>query len=722
MNTLKGLVNMIDTTKKTAAALATATAFLFSALLSSAAAGDAVLQEPLTVTAQKIQQDLSDVPISMDVFSDQDISDAGMADLADLVQWTPNVHLRQDSFENTLIIRGISAFHTSLNSPAGIYIDDVSLPLVYMHNLDLLDLARVEILKGPQGTLYGKNSESGVVNLITVKPGEIFSGKAVIGAGNYDTYQAKLMLNGPLVLDKLFAGFAFSHEQSDGFTENLYNGSDDIAGRSRYFGRGSLRFTPSDRLEISLVADVGDFDDTNGVKRWITAYPVTSVGDAAMTPEYQVSHNRTEEPYHQKSNGLALKIDFQGKSFNFLSITGHRAYDLDAGSDQDMTSLISRYSDFTYTNHLFSQELRVSSRDNGRLSWLAGIYGSMDTTEVDMDITMDMGPSTFSMVDNQSEIDSRSLALFGQTIWTPFERFHLTAGLRLDYQEMNGTLGSTAMLMTGGNQDLNFDTDLDYFELLPKLCLSWDATPAAMVYASVARGYLSGGYNYAITGTDASTLPTEDNFTYDPEYTISYELGLKTQRPDRTLTLNTALFYIDIRDKQVSQPIEGLPDASEIVNAPRAYSLGGEMDITYRPARGFTLFGSLGYTYARFKDWVNSDGIDYDGKQLPDGPLYTYSLGASYMTMGGFSCRADILGMGKFYSDPQNTLGQGAYALVNLRMGYDTEHFGVALWVKNFFDTHYYNSMSSLVYSGTTAVFAEDGAPRTFGIDITYRF
>jgi iron complex outermembrane receptor protein len=205
----------------------------------------------MTVTAQKREENVQDVPASISVFSDIEIEDADIRDIVDLVHFSPNMHMKIPGTDNMIVIRGISTFDMSKYSPVGFYVDDICFPVNYMQNPDLFDIERIEVLKGPQGTLYGRNSESGVINIITKQPDNELRGKIFGEYGNYDTshgnidsYRAGGSISGPIVRDKLYLGLSGQWEDSDGFMKNEYNDDDEAAEIDHINGRATLRWDP----------------------------------------------------------------------------------------------------------------------------------------------------------------------------------------------------------------------------------------------------------------------------------------------------------------------------------------------------------------------------------------------------------------------------------------------------------------------------------------------
>lgn len=671
--------------------------------------------ETMTVTVQKREENVQDVPMSISVFSDIQIEDAGIENTIELTRFTPNVYVRRVPGENVIVIRGISSFDGSLYSPAGFYVDDVNFPLHHMHNPDLFDIERVEVLKGPQGTLYGRNSESGVINIVTKQPDNELRGKIFGEYGNYDTshgnvdsYRTGGNISGPLIRDKLYLGLAGQWEDSDGFMKNEYNDDEEAGKIDHINGRGTLRWTPTDRWDISLIADAMDSDDNAGYVRFLDG--------PFETDRHTINCDAGEYYWEQEGNGQNLRVKYEGELFKLLSVTGRRDYEQKLAYDTDVSPLPTLGNHFwKWGNDLLSQEVRIFSPNNhGPFEWLAGLYGFKEEA--------DIGFKSQAFGNHKTDIDIRGYAVFGQGTYTLFDRLHLTAGLRYDHLDLEGD--QTYEFIdpgTGIPQSIDFGKDFDNDEVLPKFSIAYDFTDNIMTYASVSKGYLAGGYNY-------STATCKENFTYDPEYTWNYEIGTKTSWLNNKLMANLSAFYIDIKDKQVSEwhPILSV---AQITNAAEAHSMGVELELQARPMQGLDLFAGFGYTEAKIDDWTATEAdwstwppgtiqYDYEDKDLPNAPKYTYNLGIQYRHLSGFFGRVDLLGTGSFYCDVKNRVKEDGYELVNLRLGYEIEHFDIVFWCKNVFDEEY----ETWKAEWGTAVMGEDSEPRMFGATLTYRF
>jgi iron complex outermembrane receptor protein len=587
-----------------------------------------------------------------------------------------------------------------------------------MHNPELFDLESMEVLRGPQGTLYGRNTESGLINMVTKKPGNVFEGKAFGGYGNYDSYRIGANIRGPILKDKLYIGVSGQVKVSDGYVENKFNDDDKAADVEHKNGRVTLRFTPTDGWDISLIGNTMDTDDHYGEWRYING--------PMKTDPHEIKQD--EDQYSkQKGNDYTLRVKYTGDSFNLISVSSLVDYEHDCFSDMDFGADPQNRTTgtATYEDKQFSQEIRVSSpEDSGPFEWLAGVYGFDEELDTYFDyyIVNAWGMADMSLMRPVANIDTRGYAGFGQGTYTLFDKLHLTAGLRYDHQDLEGDVsGKYFDFATFSYKDYDCDKDLDYDEWLPKFSVAYDLTDDVMTYVSASKGYNTGGYIYCPTAN-----LTGDSFIYDPEYTWNYEAGIKTTWLNNKIRANLTMFYIDIKDKQVSEMDQTTMQVT-ITNAAEAHSQGVELELTARPVRGLDIFVGFGYTEAKFDDFTATEWNDtntalvqndYKDNYLQYAPKYTYNIGVQYRHESGFFGRVDLLGKDEFYGDYANTAKADAHETVNLRLGYELEHLDFVLWVKNVFDEEYLSYVTPF-YDKVAGV---DAPPRTFGATLTYRF
>jgi iron complex outermembrane receptor protein len=668
--------------------------------------GEETQLEPVVVSARKFKEDVHKVPFAVDVFSGSTLADAGVTNIHDLSRLSSNVYMKYSTFSNVAVIRGISSFDTSLYGPAGLYVDDVSQPMHFTHNLNLLDIERVEVLKGPQGTLYGRNSESGVIHVVTRKPGQEVRAQVSSDISWFDTPQGtepgqafQGHASGPVVSDTLFAGFAASQKSSNGFRTNLQGDTADEIDHGDL--RGTLYWRPHPHWDVTWITDHSHHGDKTGFYHFFTG--------PSATGRFEINQDG-ENTTELTSTGQNLKVEYRAGRYTLRAITGFQAFDRAFSNDFDCTPVPLGTNRFDIDNHTLSQEIRLNSvRGDRPYGWTMGIYGFHEENTIDFDMIR-KNPAMGAT--RRTRTDADGWALFGQGNCTFGNRLHVTAGLRADHLSQEGSQALTAL---SGNS--SYSSEMDDTEFLPRASLSYDINPEIQIYATWAKGFLAGGYAYHLA-TDADTL------VYQPEYTVNYEAGIKSLWFDKRLGLDLACFYIDMEDKQITEYLPG--GTRQISNAAGAHSQGVEMDLKARPSRGFELTAGLGYTRAIIDDWHATEyrpgstqpiPYDYGDKELPNVPVLTYHLGAQYMAMNGWFARIDYLGTGEFYFDAKNTMEESAYGLVNLRLGYMGEHFDLTFWAKNLCDEAY----ETIKIDWNGQELGMDGSPREFGLKITWR-
>lgn len=660
--------------------------------------------ETMTVTAQKTGQDIQDVPIGLSAFSDVDLEDRGIGRFHDVIAHVPNLFIRKNSTDNAVVIRGISSFAGSLYSTAGFYVDGVNYPIHQMQDMDLMDIERVEVLKGPQGTLYGRNSQAGVINIITKQPDNEFSAKVFADVGVWDAHGGRpifkegFSVNLPLIDETLSVRVSARKEDSHGWMKNVYKGNG-ATETDHLMGRLTTRWTPRDDLAVTFLVEGSKKNDGLGVYRFINGPDATKRNELAWNG---TNDNEIE------ANAQMLKVKYAGELFDVTSVTGRHSFSQDFINDFDLSSNsfgpLFENSFASYDINVWSEELRLSSKEEeGReLEWLAGVYGYIEDTDT----------TYYGFGLHETEQDNWGAAAFVKGTWNITPAWHLTVGGRLDYVRLEGEK-DLDLTSQGGSVSV-LEGTIDSTEFLPSVSLAYDITSDSMSYVRVSRGYLAGGFDY-------STSTTQEQFLFDPEFSWNYELGFKSTFLNKRLTANLATFFIDIKDKQVAQlePTIPNPENRRIVNAARAESYGVELEMQYKPVNALLLNGSLGYLDSRLRDWKTvEDPFDYDGRKTPGSPNWTYMVGGTFRWENGFLVGVDVTGVSSYYTDPKNNNEVDGRTLVNPRIGYEGEDFEVVLWAKNVFDEEY--NENEWDWAGSTL--AQQGAPRSVGLRGTYRF
>lgn len=653
--------------------------------------------ETMTVTAQKQEENVQEVPMSITVFDSLDIEDMKIESIRDMADFVPNLMIYQHGVSgiSSPTMRGITAAAESLRVSTGLYVDGVPVLTGPGFVNEMLDIERIEVLRGPQGTIYGKGTETGAINIITRQPDNEFRGRVSADGGKLlsaetgdrEKGEFSLSLSGPILKDRLFFGLAGKYYDKDGFIENTATG-ETVNDREHWSGRAHLRWTPVDKLDISLIASRLEYDDEG---------PNMNMGEngAAMfglpAPEDRKVASNLEGENKASNDSQSLKIAYDiSDSFTLTSITTNWEYDDDSLADFDFSPATLMHSNKDSEYSKISQELRLNYSAE-RLKWLVGLYYDRDVINMDYEITSVIpqmaGPTS-------RDIDGHTYAVFTNLTYPLTKRLSLITGLRYEYEEQDFE-----------DNISHLKADDSWNEFSPKIALEYRFTPAIMAYISASHGYRSGGFN--VSAKDPQY------YSYDEEKLWSYEIGVKSTFLDNRLIINGSVYYMEIDDMQVHEAVT--PMEFYITNAAEATGKGVELEITARPYDGLSLMAGFGYTDIEFDDFKDALG-DYEDNDNPWAPEYTFNIGAQYRHCSGFYARADLIGYGKMYFDKANDYSRDAYEIVNAKIGYEAKHFDIYLYGKNLFDEEY---DSDEYYGGFYTIYSDPGE---VGLQLTYRF
>lgn len=657
----------------------------------------------LIVTAEKTPESPLDVPISLTVLTEEELLDGQIDSIADVSANVPNFYFTPgDRVFNLYSVRGIgNSSNILVRDAVSYYIDDV--PYDNVHQFfpsDLFDLEQVEVLRGPQGTLYGRNSQAGVVN-ITSRPPSTESTDVRLGAGfgNYGERQAQLSVGAALVPEVLGLRLAVSGASSDGYTDNILlgNNADEQASLA---GRANLVWTPSEDWTVSLAATASRTRDD------ASAYvPINQANP------FEISRSDNGN-FDLDTNTQSLRVGYEGDSLRFTSISSRSGTDYEYIDVNDDFGTISN-SD--YGQEILSQEFRLQSpEDADRFQWIAGAFFQNRNFRIGDDLEIiDFGTEI-----GESEYDQTTYSGFTQIDYKPVELLTITAGLRYEYwqEELNrdaqvfegldGTVGPALFFPVGEIDSENINGDV----LLPKLALSYEITPNVVAYGSVARGYRPGTQNY-LAFTDEERIVSAEN-------SWNYEVGFKTSWLEDRLGVNLSAFYNDINNAQVLV-LDGTGLFADISTA-QARAIGAELEARATPFDGFDIIAGFGYTDARYTEYDNPlTGENFDNNQLLYSPDYTYNLAMQYRSLDGFFGRFELQGVGTIFFDEANEVKENPFVLANARVGYEFDDTGVYLFSNNLFNTEY---VSLAFPDGAGGTLAGYGDRRTFGIEVRREF
>lgn len=657
---------------------------------------------PITVTAKKREQDLQEVPASVTVLDAGYVEDFDVNDTYDVFNIAPNVFMTRTgppgAFTTFGAVRGIAS--SMGNSPAiGFFVDDV-----YRTGLDinLQDVERIEVSRGPQGSLYGRNTEAGVVNVITKAPTDTWESEATVGYARFSTLDASAAAGGPLVEGKAAIRLSGRYRRSDGYYERRDGSADDIGAYDQREARLRLDLFPTDALTASVTLDVHDYPTDN----YLGFAPLDS---SDRRTNIDVNHEGSSD---KDLLSAAVRLEYDTSNAQIVSISSVLDEEFRADIDADFTPVDLFRLDLARDTRLFNQEFRyVSARPDSPFNWLIGANLFFETTDNNFRTSLNFDNFGFPglgivNIRQNSTTETIGTALFGEATYELDNGLSFTAGLRLDrehqefdYEQRGGTLA--------GYPDLEGSEDRTSFVVLPKGAIGYAFNEDLQTYASISRGFRSGGFNQN----------ESIGSSFEPEFTLNYEVGVKSQWFDQRLQVNASAFYIDWTNRQVEVLIPG-GTAFFIENAGGATSRGVELEVAARPLPGLELFGTFGYTKATYRDYVRA-GTDVDGNDVIDYPAFTANLSAIYRHDSGAFIGGSFRSVGKVFFNVENTESQDAYHTLDLRAGYEIEDAAFEIFATNIFDEEYVTRAGPSVGG---RYFGLSGEPRTIGGRATVRF
>ncbi len=630
----------------------------------------------MIVTAQKQEENVQEVPIAMSVFNEVTIQDRMMDTLMDIGKYTPGLELKSygGSTYVSPTMRGIYSDYSTMASTVGLFVDGVPVTGATGYDETLLDIERIEVLKGPQGTLYGKNTEVGAINVITKKPSNELQARATLELGEDNKRVLYAVVSGPIVKDKFYLGISAKHYEKDGFVENAFL-NEPVNDREHNYGKVNLRWTPTDSLEVSFITSLVKYDDGG------SPFNFSGVSDRKVASDMS-GYNQSETLL----GSLSISYDFND-SLSVSSITAYRDYNQKNAEDWDFSSYDEyKFHNFADSDYVtLSEELKLNYTTD-KIKALAGIF--LEVGDYDNNRFFD---TSWYNTEIAQETDLKSTGIFTHITYALTDKLAVLGGLRYDTDEKD---------YEDEYESISYDED----EISPKLGVTYNISDSMMTYVTFAKGYRAGGFNALTLGDYSKTFETETLY--------SYEIGTKGSLLDGRLTYDASIYYMDISDMQVDiyiSPSEYIKD-----NAAEATSQGIELSVDYRIMDGLSVFAGFSYNDTTF-DKYNNGVEDLSGNNTTYAPEYDFTLGALYRSVNGFYASADISGYGDTYLDPQNEYKRAPYELVNMKIGYEAAHYDVYLYAKNIFD-EVYDDVG--MFGGYYDLYSE---PREVGVILTYR-
>ncbi|GAB3119031.1 TonB-dependent receptor [Novispirillum itersonii] len=699
---------------------------------------------PVTVTAQKRTEDAAAVPISMDVRSGDRLEEQRILQTPDLLRSSPNAHMNGGAtgaaYTPYMAIRGVGSDLNDAEASIGMFVDGVPVSDTQSYTSGLLDMERVEILRGPQGTLYGRNTLGGSVNLVSRKADPTRTeGRMTAGYGSFGQIRLEGMVNAPVVPGTSAVRLAISQDRSDGYTDNRAAGTKNANARTATQARGSVTAEVNDSTRLMLSVDGQTQTFRDGVSQTLASF---RAGDDGVS---------VDNPFHGEMKSLGgraeLTHDLAG-GYTLTSLTGLRRQDTDYAGRSAPTSYFAptnaQMQAFGVTgyDHRFNnpfegsfsqmtQELRLTSPETGPLRYVLGAYGEVSRSERTYGAESSWQNNavlsgTGVSLSMDGTTDTRAAAVFGDGSYALTEAWDVFGGLRVGYEEKDYQyrLGSTNASYTAlmlNTVARAYDDSLSATYATPKAGLRYHLDDDNSVFGSVSQGYKSGGFNNGLIYPSSPSEFAEERLT-------NYEVGMKNSLFGGRLRLDSALFYIDWKDQQVLA-FDSAAQSTSTVNASRSRSYGGELSGEVQLGDGWRAALGVGYADATYVDFKNAPATGGTGSRDASGKQqqyhskltgtaelgYDWSLGVGDLTGSaalGYRYRS------KSYFDVNNTIAQDGYGVVDARIGVENDHYGVHLWGRNLTDERYIVSGADL----GNGVLVSQGEPLAVGISGTVRF
>ena len=730
--------------------------------------------DEVVVSSTKETNALKQLPASVSIINPQMIRENRIEALSDLASLAPNLYIPAYGAKLTsaVYIRGVGA--RSSGQSVGVYIDNVALPDKSMFNSELFDLRQMEVHRGPQGTLYGRNAMGGIINVYTLSPLDFQGGKASLSAATFGDVKAKASYYLKLA-DNLGLSVAGYYHRNDGFFKNVHTNK--MADAEKSFGarvKLAWQILPSLRATYTITPDHVDQD----------GFPY-----GLYDPKTEITadvNTGDESSYRRNMIAQSLQIEYRAKAFTLNSSTSYHTLNDDMKMDQDFSPQTMFTLNQVQKQKALAEEIALKSLPGRNYQWSAGLYAFYNNFTTD-------GPVTFGKDGVQNILQKvftdlkasnprmPSIIITDETLLIPgffdtpswggavfhqstynnlfIEGLSITGGIRLDYEKQKMHYQSTAQMNLAmqmnpaappvalpGQKPSTVDEKISqtFRELLPKASVKYEWQQGKFGYLSIAKGYKAGGYNvqmsadlmqtkmqYDLMKQFAPTMavepqPLDKTTSYKPETSWNYEAGLRLGSPGK-FSAELSLFYMDVNDMQLTQFVES-GNGRILTNAGKASSYGAELSLEAPLSSNFAIGLNYGYTRATFRDYVMQnkvDGkvvdLDYKGNYVPFIPNQTVHLNLRYNKilrrswLDQINASAQILGTGKIYWTEANDISQPGYATVNARAGARKGKVTLNLWARNLLN----NQFATFYFESFGRPYLQKGRPLQAGLEIS---
>lgn len=703
----------------------------------------------IIVTAERRSDTIQEVPLSISAVTGEDLAKSSITDTEALASTVPGLVIQRDVVGKA-VVRGIGTENFTVGGDPGVatYVDGAYIARSSTGIFDFFDVERVEVLRGPQGTLYGRNATGGVINVISRAPTDYFTARGSFTYGNYNTARAEAAVSGPLS-EGVRVRLAGLYSSREGFTKNIFpgiaaRGLDELDSKDLWALRGRLDADLGDRVTLELIGDIYR-DDSNPPAFWYTqdtlpwqsptsVYPrdirTVSQGYETATPGF--TDLPVGQANRQDQNGITGRLTYDGDSFTITSVTSWRDIEFDWVNDGDG---ISDYLVVYFQrdeSEQFSQDIQIASNDDGPFQWIAG--GFYLTEDSDGIYAIPLGPAfggfTIAYVGSNK---TEALGIFAEGTYD-FGDFSFTAGLRYSDETKDAKLTYSIPAFA---LELDYDESLNFNALTPRFVLKYEPNDNINLYASATRGFKSGGFSLLDNPLNA----------FDAEKIWAYEVGLKSQTSDRRVRFNLAGFYYDYSDQQLSQTLNL---ATQTRNAGSSTIWGIESEFTVIPTRGLTINGNVSYLNTEFDEFCTTDtrnpslpldpanctvnGVassNLAGNRLPRAPDWQAFVAATYETALSDTLDGSIRAEWQYTGDQffsvfnRPDVAQGPYSVFNASIGVSSTDgkWDLRFWGKNIFDKVYFSNLfESGVLDNVVVPQGFVAPPATYGVTLGFNF
>jgi iron complex outermembrane recepter protein len=739
-------------------------------------------QDEIVVSARRRDESLQDVPLAVAVIDDAAIEATGSYNVQRLTQLQPSVqYFASNPRNSSILIRGLGApfglTNDGIEQGVGLYIDQVYYSRPAAASFDFIDVDQIEVLRGPQGTLYGKNVTAGALNITTRKPSFTPEARAEITAGNLDFFQGKASVSGPLIDDKLAARLAITGTSRKGTLLNV-NTNQDVNAQRNIGVRGSVLWKASSNLDITVSGDFNRQNPECCTQVFVRVAPTLRPANRqfeglasalgytvpSRNPFDRLTDNDSELNAEQNFGGASLLAQLQLGAGTLTSVTAWRFWDWKPSSDRDFTGLpITTISANPSKQRQITQEFRYASDGAGYFDYVVGLFGYrqvIDSNGVQQQGAAAslwlLGPTNGSnpallnglRQDTDIHFENNSLALFGRLTWRISDTLRIEPGVRFNYDTKKanyialvsgGLVNPTPALQRSILSSQAYGADFKDGNVAGDVTISWEPVDTILAYGTYSRSFKSGGVNLGGLPNDANGTIALSLASVKPEKVNHIEFGLKTELFDRKARLNLSAFRTDVGNYQASV-VNGQVGVLRgyLANADKVRVQGIEAEFSAKPVAGLSLYANGALIDAKYRRFVDApcaieftggpQACDISGQDLPGISKWTISYGAEYAIPAG-SSQEVYAGLDGSYKSafsssatPSQYTRVAGYGLLSLRAGWrNDDGWNIFGWVRNVGDKGYFDYLT--VQPGNSGlIVGQPGDPRTWGVTLSKKY